>query len=737
MRILKRYSGAWRSARSRVSAGAGRGAGALYGHAGADRGRQEGRQGHLLHGDRRHGRREARRTVREGNIPASRCRSSAPAPSACSSASARNTAGIYNADVDRDLGRRAFRVFQDAGLAGADGPAGGRRQMAGRRARSGRQFRRLPRPSLGHRLPHRPAAGGRRAEDLDRSARPEIQGQDGQGASRLQRHRHDRRPTCSASCSAGTIFEKLGQQDIMQVQSSTEPPKKLAQGERALEADGNEYNVFRLKDEGVPIKIVYPEEGTPLAVGNAAVLKKAPNPNAAKLFYAFLFSIEAQQLNSDFGGLRSFHPDVKEKADRTPLSQDQGAALRPGQARAADPDDQDELRKVFRDLIVMSAVTRIARRDSRRSAAAASTCRGRSSSSCRCCLTVLVVLPLFWLCLLQLPQRQRAAPPPSRTSPRWSPTRPCCRPTASPSAWRSAVGVLSCVVATPMAWLVARTDLPGRALHPHAGHGLVRDAALPRRHRLGDPGRAQQRHRQRRSTAGCSASTRRPYWSNIYTFTGPGLRHRLLHLPLRLHAGRQRARHACRPTSRTPRPSSAASSMTTLRKVTIPLVLPAMLAGTLIAILQALTMFGSPAILALPAGFHVITTKIWSLFQFPPRLGLAAAAALPLLIITIILLRAQKAILGRKGYTVLGGKSGTPRVTELGRWKWAAVAFVVRHPVADDLPALSGAHQDRVHRHGRRSAHLGHADAAALASSCCSNSRRPGSRCGTPSCSAC
>ena len=50
-----------------------------------------------------------------------------------------------------------------------------------------------------------------------------------------------------------------------------------------------------------------------------------------------------------------------------------------------------------------------------------------------------------------------------------------------------------------------------------------------------------------------------------------------------------------------------------------------MLAGTLIAILQALTMFGSPAILALPAGFHVITTKIWSLFQFPPRLGLAAA----------------------------------------------------------------------------------------------------------------
>ena len=116
-------------------------------------------------------------------------------------------------------------------------------------------------------------------------------------------------------------FEKLATQNVMQVQSSTEPPKKLAAGERMLQVDGNEYNIFRLQDEGVPVKIVYPEQGTPLAVGNAAVLKDGPHPNAAKLFYAFLFSLEAQQLNSDFGGLRSFHPDVKEKEGRTPISE--------------------------------------------------------------------------------------------------------------------------------------------------------------------------------------------------------------------------------------------------------------------------------------------------------------------------------------------------------------------------------------------------------------------------------
>ena len=101
-----------------------------------------------------------------------------------------------------------------------------------------------------------------------------------------------------------------------------------------------------------------------------------------------------------------------------------------------------------------------------------------------------------------------------------------------------------------------------------------------------------------------------------------------------------------------------------------------MLAGTLIAILQALTMFGSPAILALPAGFHVITTKIWSLFQYPPKPGLAAAAALPLLIITVLLLWGQARILGRRGYTVLGGKSGDPRILRLGRWSWLAWTYV-------------------------------------------------------------
>ena len=83
------------------------------------------------------------------------------------------------------------------------------------------------------------------------------------------------------------------------------------------------------------------------------------------------------------------------------------------------------------------------------------------------------------------------------------------------------------------------------------------------------------------------------------------------------------------------------SAWRTARRVTIPLALPALAAGALVAFLQAMTLFGSPAILALPAGFHTMTTKIWSLFQYPPKPELAAAASLPLLVLTVVLLRAQ------------------------------------------------------------------------------------------------
>jgi len=118
-----------------------------------------------------------------------------------------------------------------------------------------------------------------------------------------------------------SYFEKLGQQRVMQVQSAADPPKKVAQGERPVMADGSEYNVLLLKAAGQPIEPVYATDGTTLAPGNAAVLEKAPHPNAARLLYHFMFTEEAQRWLVDVGDLRSFHPGLDAKPGRPSLSQ--------------------------------------------------------------------------------------------------------------------------------------------------------------------------------------------------------------------------------------------------------------------------------------------------------------------------------------------------------------------------------------------------------------------------------
>ena len=118
-----------------------------------------------------------------------------------------------------------------------------------------------------------------------------------------------------------SYFEQLAKQNIMQVQSSADPPKKLDLGERAVMADGNEYNIFQMKEAGRPVEPVYASEGSPLIIGPNGIFKGSPNPNAAKLFQSFCLSRDAQQLIIDIGGLRSVHTETQEKPGRKPLKE--------------------------------------------------------------------------------------------------------------------------------------------------------------------------------------------------------------------------------------------------------------------------------------------------------------------------------------------------------------------------------------------------------------------------------
>jgi iron(III) transport system substrate-binding protein len=110
-----------------------------------------------------------------------------------------------------------------------------------------------------------------------------------------------------------SFFEKLSKQKVMQVQSATEPPKKIGVGERMVMADGGEYVVLEMKQRGEPVEVIYPTEGTPLVTGPSGVMASAPNPNAARLFHAWSMTAEAQQLNIDVAGLRSAHPKAVDK----------------------------------------------------------------------------------------------------------------------------------------------------------------------------------------------------------------------------------------------------------------------------------------------------------------------------------------------------------------------------------------------------------------------------------------
>jgi iron(III) transport system permease protein len=261
----------------------------------------------------------------------------------------------------------------------------------------------------------------------------------------------------------------------------------------------------------------------------------------------------------------------------------------------------------------------------------------------------------------------------------------------------TSTSLICCLVAAPMGWLVARTDMPLRrtvrllvtasfVTPPFLGAIAWELLAAPNSGLL---------NKFARAVLGLPSDE---HIFNIYSFPG-------LIFVISCYTFPYVFVLVANALDRMPSELEDASSILggktwdTARRVTIPLVLPAILAGALVAFLQAMTLFGSPAILALPAGFHTMTTKIWSLFQYPPKPELAAAASLPLLILTVILLRGEHMILGRRSYAVLGGKNSDPRIIRLGHWNWLALGFcfvVLLCPVLLPYGALFNASFSRI-----------------------------------------
>src|ERR1700733_257943 len=287
------------------------------------------------------------------------------------------------------------------------------------------------------------------------------------------------------------------------------------------------------------------------------------------------------------------------------------------------------------------------------------------------CMLVLIVMPLSWLAIYAVTDKANHLTLQNFVKLFTDPD--FLDPLLTTAIIATTSATFCCVVAAPMGWLVSRTDMPGRKFiralvtasfvtPPFLGAVAWELLAAPNSGLL---------NQLFRLVTGADTDE---HLFNIYSLTGIIFVISCYTFPFVFVL-------VANALDTMPGELEDASAIlggkawTTARRITIPLAMPALVAGALIAFLQAMTLFGSPAILALPAGFHTMTTKIWSLFQYPPKLELAAAAAVPLLILTILLLQGQKFLLGRRGFSVLGGKYGAPRRVEMKKWRWAALAF--------------------------------------------------------------
>jgi iron(III) transport system permease protein len=124
---------------------------------------------------------------------------------------------------------------------------------------------------------------------------------------------------------------------------------------------------------------------------------------------------------------------------------------------------------------------------------------------------------------------------------------------------------------------------------------------------------------------------------------------------------------------------SGAPLRTAFRRVTLPLVLPALYAAILIMAVRALESFEVPALLGLPNRIWVFTSRIWTVLnEKPPNFGTAGAYAMSLLVLTALGVLWQSRLSKRGGaYQTVTGKGFRPRPVQLGAWRIPAVIFIV------------------------------------------------------------
>jgi len=124
---------------------------------------------------------------------------------------------------------------------------------------------------------------------------------------------------------------------------------------------------------------------------------------------------------------------------------------------------------------------------------------------------------------------------------------------------------------------------------------------------------------------------------------------------------------------------SGSSLFSIFRKITIPLMFPAILSVYLLTFILAFESFETPAMIGLPAGIDVFMSQIYQavVWAIPPSYGLGTAYASIILVITMTAVYLyRKATSRQEKFQVITGKGYQPGILDLGKWKWLGTGIL-------------------------------------------------------------
>ena len=231
--------------------------------------------------------------------------------------------------------------------------------------------------------------------------------------------------------------------------------------------------------------------------------------------------------------------------------------------------------------------------------------------------------------------------------------------------------ILSCLFALCLAWIVARTDTPGREwfdtlnvvpffLSPYVGAMSWIGLAAPNEGLLN--------HFISSFLFGPDD------YFNIYSLWGVTWVLSLFYTPyvyLFLIGPMRRMDPALEDAARV----HGAGFWSTARYVTAPLMMPALLSGALIVFVTSSGLFDVPLALASPRGIHTIPTQVFALVQYPADYGRAAAVGVLVMTVTVVFSMLQRGYMKGRSFATVSGKGYRPRIFRLGKWRVVAVAF--------------------------------------------------------------